>query len=81
MVVPYQWDRVVAFGRLADNRQRPLWKGRQVYVEGRLTTRQYQAKGGTGTRYRTEIVALQLRSLGSRTKESMQRKRKHPTRP
>jgi single-strand DNA-binding protein len=65
MVVPYQWHRVVAFGRLADNCQRLLSKGRQVYVEGRLNTRQYQAKDGTGLRYRTEIVAQQLRLLGS----------------
>ena len=62
-----EWHRVVAFGRLADNCQRLLAKGRQVYVEGRLSTRQYQAKDGTGLRYRTEIVAQQLRLLGSRT--------------
>ena len=37
-----------------------------TYVEGRLSTRQYQAKDGTGFRYRTEIVAQQLRLLGSR---------------
>ena len=66
-VVPYQWHRVVAFGRLADNCQRLLFKGSQVYVEGRLNTRQYQAKDGAGLRYRTEIVAQQLRLLGSRT--------------
>src|SRR5262249_55778362 len=60
------WHRVVAFGGLADNCQRLLAKGRQVYVEGRLTTRQYQAKDGSGTRYQTEIVALQFRVLGNR---------------
>ena len=61
-----EWVRVVAFGKLADNCQRLLCKGRQVYVEGRLTTRQYQAKDGSGTRYQTQIVALQLRVLGNR---------------
>ena len=61
-----EWHRVVAFGRLADNCQRLLAKGRQVYVEGRLTTRQYQAKDGSGARYQTEIVAQQLRLLGNR---------------
>ena len=39
-----EWHRIVAFGRLADNCQRLLAKGRRVYVEGRLNTRQYQAK-------------------------------------
>jgi single-strand DNA-binding protein len=48
-----EWHRVVAFGRLADNCQRLLSRGRQVYLEGRLNTRQYQAKDGTGLRYRT----------------------------
>ena len=61
-----EWHRVVAFGKLADNCQRFLSKGRQVYVEGRLTTRQYEAKDGSGKRSRTEIVALQMRMLGNR---------------
>jgi single-strand DNA-binding protein len=63
-----EWHRVVAFGKLADNCQRFLSKGRQVYVEGRLTTRHYEAKDGSGKRTRTEIVALQMRMLGNRAK-------------
>ena len=62
-----EWHRVVAFGPLADTCQRFLSKGRQVYIEGRLTTRQYEAKDGSGKRYRTEIVARQLRLLGNHT--------------
>jgi single-strand DNA-binding protein len=61
-----EWHRVVAFGKLADTCQQFLAKGRQVYVEGRLTTRQYEAKDGSGKRSRTEIVALQMRMLGNR---------------
>jgi single-strand DNA-binding protein len=61
------WHRIVAFGPLADTCDRFLSKGRQVYVEGRLSTRQYEAKDGSGKRYRTEIVARQLRLLGNRT--------------
>jgi single-strand DNA-binding protein len=61
-----EWHRVVAFGRLADTCQQFLTKGRQVYVEGRLTTRQYEAKDGSGKRSRTEIIALQMRMLGTR---------------
>jgi single-strand DNA-binding protein len=60
------WHRIVAFGRLADTCERFLNKGRQVYVEGRLTTRPYEAKDGSGKRYRTEIVPRQLRLLGNR---------------
>ena len=61
-----EWHRVVAFGKLADTCQQFLTKGRQVYVEGRLTTRQYEAKDGRGKRSRTEIIALQMRMLGNR---------------
>ena len=61
-----EWLRVVAFGRLADTCERFLSKGRQVYVEGRLMSRQYEAKDGSGERYTTEIVARQIRFLGKR---------------
>ena len=63
-----EWHRIVAFGRLADTSERFLSKGRRVYLEGRLTTQEYEAKGGSGKRYRTEIVARQLRLLGNRAK-------------
>ena len=36
----------------------------RVYIEGRLTTREYEAKDGSGKRYQTEIVARQIRFLG-----------------
>ena len=69
-----EWHRVVAFGKLADTCQQFLNKGRQVYIEGRLATRQYEAKDGSGTRYRTEIVALQMRLLGNRKNGTATRK-------
>ena len=37
-----------------------------MYVEGRLTTSAYEAKDGSGKRYRTEIVARQIRFLAKR---------------
>ncbi|MGA9779434.1 MAG: single-stranded DNA-binding protein [Verrucomicrobiia bacterium] len=61
-----EWHRIVAFGKLAETCGKFLVKGRQVYFEGRLTTREYEAKDGSGKRYRTEIVARQIRFLGRR---------------
>ena len=61
-----EWHRIVAFGKLADTCAQYLSKGRQVYVEGRLTTREYEAKDGSGKRYRTEVVARQIRFLDRR---------------
>ncbi len=43
-----------------------LKKGRQVYIEGRISNRQYEAKDGSGKRYRTEIVAQRIQFLGAR---------------
>ena len=63
------WHRIVTFGQLVDTCERFLGKHRD-FIEGRLTTRQYEAKDGSGKRYRTEIVAWQVRLLGNRTNGS-----------
>ncbi|MBM3286052.1 MAG: single-stranded DNA-binding protein [Candidatus Eisenbacteria bacterium] len=60
-----EWHRVIAWGRLAEVSEQYLRKGRQVYVEGRLQTRQWQDQEGK-TRYSTEVVAQNLQMLGSR---------------
>jgi len=65
-----EWHRIVAFGKLAETCGQFLSKGRRVYVEGRLTTREYEAKDGSGKRYRTEIVARQIRFLDRRSDAS-----------
>ncbi len=59
-----EWHRIVVWGKLADICGQHLSKGRQVYVEGRLTTRQWEDKSGQ-KRYTTEIVANTVQFLGS----------------
>lgn len=49
-----EWHRIVAWNKLAELCGQYLSKGRQVYVEGRLQTRQWEDEGG-GKRYTTEI--------------------------
>jgi single-strand DNA-binding protein len=61
-----EWHSIVVYGKQAELCGQYLKKSRQVYVEGRLQTRQYEAKDGTGTRYRTEIVAQRVQFLGGR---------------
>jgi single-strand DNA-binding protein len=56
---------IVAFEKLAEICKEYLQKGRQVYVEGRLRAREYEAKNDGGKRQRTEIVALRDQFLGS----------------
>ena len=59
-----EWHRIVIFGRMAENCEKYLSKGRQVYVEGRLQTRSYEKEGQT--HYMTEIVASTVQFLGGK---------------
>jgi len=60
-----EWHRVVFFRKLAEIAGQYLKKGSQVYIEGSLKTRKWQDKEGQ-ERYTTEIVADEMRMLGSR---------------
>lgn len=60
-----EWHNIVVWGKLAEVCGQYLKKGRQVYVEGRISNRQYEAKDGT-KRYVTEIVAQTVQFLGGR---------------
>lgn len=57
-----EWHRVVVFGKTADNCERYLKKGSQIWVEGRLQTREWQDNAGA-KRYTTEIVARDVKFL------------------
>jgi single-strand DNA-binding protein len=59
-----EWHRIVVWGQQAENCAQYLAKGRSVYVEGRLQTRQWEDKEGK-KRYTTEIVATRVLFLGS----------------
>ena len=60
-----EWHDIVAFTRLGEICAEYLKKGRQVFVEGRLRTREFEAKNGDGKRKRTEIVASRVQFLGA----------------
>ena len=60
-----EWHRVVAFGKLGDICGQYLKKGKQVYIEGRLQTRNWDDRDGN-KRSVTEIVATNMVMLGGR---------------
>jgi single-strand DNA-binding protein len=60
------WHNIVVYGKQAELCGQYLKKGRQVYIEGRISYRQYEAKDGSGKRYVTEIVAQRVQFLGGR---------------
>ncbi len=59
-----EWHRIVTFGRLAEICGEYLAKGRQVYVEGRIQTREWEDRDGN-KRWTTEIVAQTMQMLGA----------------
>ena len=61
-----EWHNIVVFGKLAETCAKYLARGRQVYVEGRLRTREFDGKNGGGKRQRAEIVAQRVQFLGPR---------------
>lgn len=60
-----EWHRIVVWDRTAENCAQYLDKGRSVYVEGRLQTREWTDKEGQ-KRYTTEIVAYTVQFLGGK---------------
>lgn len=60
-----EWHRVVLWGKTAETLQEYLLKGRQIYVEGRLQTRQWDDRDGN-KRYTTEIRSDRVVLLGAR---------------
>ncbi|MEO8603397.1 MAG: single-stranded DNA-binding protein [bacterium] len=58
-----EWHNIVVWGKQAETCGQYLAKGRQVFVEGRITNRSYDDKDGN-KRYISEIVARDVRFLG-----------------
>jgi single-strand DNA-binding protein len=64
-----EWHTIVAWNKLADLCKRFLTKGRQVYIEGRIRSRDWNDRDGNKRRT-TEVIATQMVLLGSRQQSS-----------
>ena len=62
-VTDTQWHNIVAWGKLAGLVESYASKGKEVGIEGKLTTRSYEDKEGV-KRYITEIVCSELLLIG-----------------
>lgn len=69
-----EWHTVVCWGGLAESCGEYLSKGRQVYVEGRIQTREWEDKDGV-KRWSTEINAQTVQFLGGDGKRDEQQQR------
>ena len=63
-----EWHNVVAWGKQAEIAGQYLTKGRQVYIEGRIQTRQWEGQDGQ-KRYTTELVANTIQNLERRPRD------------
>src|SRR3954462_4418276 len=61
-----EWHNIVCWQRTAEVAAEYLKKGRQVYIEGRLTTRSWDDKETGQKRYMTEVMANDLVLLGGK---------------
>ena len=61
-----EWHNIVMWRGLADIAAKYLYKGKLVYIEGKIRTRNYEDKEGI-KRYATEIVADNFTMLGRKT--------------
>lgn len=58
-----EWFNVSVWGKMGESCNQYLTKGSQVYVEGRLHSRTYQARDGQ-TRFVNEITVTDIQFLG-----------------
>ena len=64
-VTDTQWHNIIAWGKTADIVETYVTKGKEVAVEGKLTTRTWDDKDGN-KRYTTEVVCNELLLLGAK---------------
>ena len=64
-VTDTQWHNVVAWGKTAEIIEKYVAKGKEVAIEGKLTSRSYETKEGE-KRYVTEVVCNELLMLGAK---------------
>jgi single-strand DNA-binding protein len=64
-----EWHNIVAWSKLADLCKKYLTKGRQVYIEGRIRSREWTDREGNKRRT-TEVIATQMVLLGSRSQSA-----------
>ena len=63
-----EWHTVIGWGKLADIIEGFVTKGKEIAIEGKLTSRSYEDKEGN-KRYVTEVVLNEVLLLGGTTNE------------
>ncbi|SDW25738.1 single-stranded DNA-binding protein [Aequorivita viscosa] len=64
-VTDTQWHNIVAWGKTAEIIENYVTKGKEIAIEGKLTSRSWEDKVGV-KRYITEVVCNELVMLGNK---------------
>ena len=64
-VTETQWHNLIAWNKTAEIVEKYLEKGKEIAIEGKLTSRSYEDKDG-GKKYVTEIIVHELLMLGGK---------------
>ena len=67
-----EWHRIVVWGTQGENCGTYLRKGRQVFVDGKIQTREWEDTNNGQRRFTTEIIAQDVKFLGSAPAEQSQ---------
>ena len=64
-VVNTEWHNIVCWRQLAELAEKYIERGKQLYIEGKITYRKWEDKNGV-EKWNTEIVANQIQFLGKK---------------
>lgn len=64
-----EWHKIVVYGKAAEAAAKYLAKGRQVFIEGRIQTRNWDDEKTGQKRYMTEVIASSVVFLGGKPSE------------
>jgi single-strand DNA-binding protein len=64
-IIETQWHNIIAWNKTADIVETYVKKGKEIALEGKLTSRSYETKDGE-KRYITEVVVSEVLLLGNK---------------
>ena len=72
-----EWHKITIYGKLAEIAGKYLHKGSNIYLEGRIQTREWTDQQGI-KRYTTEIICNEMQMLDSKQQQSQQQQPQQP---
>jgi len=73
-----EWHRIVAWRKLGEIAEKYLKKGRLVYIEGRIQSREFEGRDGVKRR-NVEIIATDMKMLSTGTFSDRDERKPTPT--